>query len=275
MTRSPLLLACLLAAAASGVTIAVPDAAEARQATSPSADAPQPTTAPATSPAPASPPAETPATPTPSPTTGQTPPSTPSASGAATSATPPAPPPSVPLAADALAVRPGHYRLDPEHGKITWSVNHLGFSTYTGQFPGVAADLVIDPHDLSKTALTATVDLGSVDTANPKLDANLKDEGFFDAAKFPQATFKSTKVTVTGPRTARIDGALTLRGRTSPIVISATFNNAGVDPVDKQYTVGFDGAAIIRRSTFGVSQYVPLVGDDVLVRIEGEFKPAS
>ncbi len=181
----------------------------------------------------------------------------------------------MPLAAEALAVRPGRYRLDPDHGKITWSVNHLGFSTYVGQFPGVSADLVLDPKNLAKTTLNATVDLATVDTANPKLDAHLKEEGFFDSAKFPQATFKSTRVTVTGPRTARIDGDLTLRGKTSPIVISATFNNAGVDPVDKQYTVGFDGAAIIRRSTFGVSQYVPLVGDDVLVRIEGEFKPAS
>ncbi len=124
-------------------------------------------------------------------------------------------------------------------------------------------------------SLDATIDLASVDTDNAKLNDNLKGESFFNTSKFPTATFKSTKITPTGPRTARIDGTLTLRGKTSPVVISATFNNAGVDPVDKRYTVGFDGAAIIRRSTFGVSAYVPFVGDDVLVRIEGEFKPAS
>lgn len=179
------------------------------------------------------------------------------------------------LAPAALAVRAGSYKLDPEHGKITWSVNHLGFSTYAGQFAGVTADLTLDPRALGKTSLTATVDLGTVDTLNPKLNEQLKGDGFFDTAKLPDATFKSTSVTPTGPRSARIDGTLTLHGHTAPVVLSATFNNAGVDPVDKRYTIGFDAASIIRRSSFGVSEYVPLIGDDVLLTIEGEFKPAS
>ncbi len=182
--------------------------------------------------------------------------------------------PQMPLSAGAMAVKPGHYRLDPEHGKITWSVNHLGFSTYAGLLGTVTADLTVDPKNVAATTLTATVDTGSVATLNAKLDENVKGPGFLDVKQWPQATFKSTKVTVTGPQTARIDGDLTLRGKSAPIVISATFNNAGIDPVDKQYTVGFDGASIIRRSTYGVSQYVPLVGDNVLLRIEGEFKRA-
>ena len=176
---------------------------------------------------------------------------------------------------DPNMIRAGTYMLDKMHGRITWSVNHLGFSTYVGLLPGANADLALDPKDVSRTTLTATIDMNSVDTANASLNDHLKGEGFFDTKQFPQATFKSTKVTATGPRTARIDGDLTLRGKTAPIVISATFNNAGVDPVDKRYTVGFDGASIIRRSTFGASEYVPMVGDDVLIRLEGEFKQAQ
>ena len=199
-----------------------------------------------------------------------TPPAAPAAPAAA--ASPNLIAPGVTLAAKALEVKAGRYRLDPAHGKISWSVNHLGFSTYMGLFGGVAADLTLDPKDVSKIALTATVDTSTVDTLNPKLNAELVSESWFDSKKFPQATFKSTKVMVTGPQTARIDGDLTLHGKTFPIVVSATFNNAGVDPVDKQYTVGFDGASIVRRSTFGVSQYVPLVADNVTLRLEGEFK---
>lgn len=180
--------------------------------------------------------------------------------------------PAIALAAKALAVKPGHYKLDPDHGKITWSVNHLGFSTYSGEFGTVSADLTLDPRDVGQTALTASVDMASVGTLNPKLDAILKSDEWFDVKVYPQATFKATKVTVTGPQTARIDGDLTLRGKTAPIVISATFNNAGVDQVDKTYTVGFDGASIIRRSSFGVTRYVPFVGDNVTLHLEGEFK---
>ncbi len=216
-------------------------------------------------------------------TTAKPPPSTPPASSAPATPAPAAPAaaspnsiaPGVTLAAKSLAVKPGHYRLDPAHGKITWSVNHLGYSTYSGMFGGVSADLVLDPKDVGKIALTATVDTATVDTLNPKLNAELVGDGWFNSKAFPQATFKSTKITITGPQTARVDGDLTLHGKTFPIILSATFNNAGVDPVDKQYTVGFDGASIVRRSTFGVSQYVPLVGDNVILRLEGEFKPAS
>ena len=192
-------------------------------------------------------------------------------------ATSPAAPaaPAIKLAAKALAVKPGHYRLDLMHGKVTWSVNHLGFSTYVGQFSAVAADLVIDPKDPGHATLTATVDTGSVSTANPKLDAELKGEDWFNTAADGPASFRATSIAVTGGQTARVDGALTLHGKTAPIVISATFNNAGVDPVDKQYTVGFDAAAIIRRSTFGITKYVPLVSDNVTLRLEGEFKPAQ
>ena len=179
------------------------------------------------------------------------------------------------LAAKALAVKPGHYRLDPTEGKITWSVNHRGFSTYIGQFGIVAADLVIDPKDLARATLTAIADTTSISTLNSKLDAVLQSEDWFDSKQFPQASFKATAVTATGPQTARIDGELTLHGKTAPIVISATFNNAGVDPVDKLYTVGFDAAAIIRRSAFGISRDVPFIGDNVTLRLEGEFKPVA
>jgi polyisoprenoid-binding protein YceI len=183
--------------------------------------------------------------------------------------------PGVTLAPKSLEVKAGHYKLDPDHGKVTWSVSHLGYSTYVGQFAKASADLVLDPHDPSKMALTATVDTTSVGSFNPKLDTYLNGEGFLDTKVYPTATFKASKITVTGPQTARVDGDLTLRGKTFPIVISATFNNAGIDPIDKQYTVGFDGASIIRRSTFGVSQFLPLIGDNVTLRIEGEFKPVQ
>jgi len=173
------------------------------------------------------------------------------------------------------AVQAGTYRLDPAHGKITWSVTHFGFSTYIGQFSHVDATLKADPKAPAASSVQVTVDTGSLGTLNPALDTHLKSKDFLDVAAFPTATFKSTKVTVTGPKTADIAGELTLHGVTKPVVVHATFNQAGPNPIDKKYEIGFAGTAEINRSEFGVKAYVPAVSDKVTLTIEAEFKAAS
>jgi polyisoprenoid-binding protein YceI len=169
----------------------------------------------------------------------------------------------------------GAYTLNSDHSKVTWSVNHLGFSTYIGQFQGVTGALKIDPANLAATDLQVTIDTNLVGTLTPALDTHLKSADFLDTAKFPTATFKSTKVVRTGDRTADVTGNLTLRGVTKPVVIHATFNQAGVNFVDKEYSLGFDGKAVINRSEFGVAAYVPAVSDEVTLRLAAEFKAAK
>ncbi|MBD8906727.1 YceI family protein [Methylorubrum zatmanii] len=169
-------------------------------------------------------------------------------------------------------VKAGRYRLDPAHGKITWSISHLGFSTYYGQFTDVSGELVLDPKEPGKSTLSVTIGTGSVNGLNDTLNAHLKQPDFLDVEKFPQATFVSTSVDPTGPTTARVNGTLTLRGVSKPVSFDATFNQAGVNPVDKAYSVGFDGWVVIKRSEFGVNAFLPLLGDEVALRLEGEFK---
>lgn len=169
-------------------------------------------------------------------------------------------------------VQAGQYRFEPGHSKITWSVNHLGFSTYTGQFASVAGTLRIDPKAPTRASLDVTIDTASVGTLNPALDTHLKTADFLNVEKFPTATFKSTAIKLTGARTAAITGDLTLHGVTKPVVVEATFNQAGVNPLNKVYSLGFDGKAVIRRSDFGITTYVPAVGDDVTLTIEAELQ---
>jgi polyisoprenoid-binding protein YceI len=168
----------------------------------------------------------------------------------------------------------GAYTLNSDHSKVTWSVNHLGFSTYIGQFQGVTGTLKLDPANLAATDLRVTIDTNLVGTLTPALDTHLKSADFLDTAKFPTATFKSTKVTRTGDRTADVTGDLTLHGVTKPVVVHATFNQSGVNFVDKQYSLGFDGKAVIKRSEFGVAGYVPAIGDEVTLQLAAEFKAA-
>ena len=176
---------------------------------------------------------------------------------------------------DPTQVRPGAYVLDPAHGKITWSLSHLGYSTYYGQITDVSGEATLDPKDPAKSRLSVTVRIDSVSGLNPKLDAHLKTPDFFDTQKFPTATFSATAVEPTSPTTARVVGDLTLRGVTKPVAFDATFNQAGLSPVDKKYTVGFDGRAVIKRSDFGINAFLPILGDEVTLRLEGEFKAAE
>jgi polyisoprenoid-binding protein YceI len=169
-------------------------------------------------------------------------------------------------------VKAGAFAADPGHTKITWSISHFGFSTYVGQFSSVAAILKLDPKAVSATSLEATVQTHSIGTFNPALDTHLKSPDFLDVAKFPAATFKATAVKQTGERTADISGDLTLHGVTKPIVIQATFNRGGANPADPTYRVGFQGKTLIKRTDFGIKTYAPVLGDDVTLQIDAEFK---
>jgi len=177
-----------------------------------------------------------------------------------------------PFTTDPAQVPAGNYVLDKDHGKITWSVNHLGFSTYYGQFTDVDAKLTLDPKAPDQSKLDVTIAMSSVGTLNSELDKHLKSDEFFDVAQFPTATFKATKIVVKDERHGAITGDLTLHGVTKPVTLEAVFNQAGANPVDKKYTVGFSGKTVIKRSEFGITAYVPAVGDAVHLELEGEFK---
>jgi len=187
------------------------------------------------------------------------------------------------LTHDAAAVKAGDYVLDADHGKITFSVVHMGYSIYSGQFTGVQAKLHLDPAHLSASTLDATVPVEGVATGNPKLDTHLKTPDFFDAAKFPNVTFHATKIERTGAKTARITGDLTLLGATHPVTLEAEFLQAGKQPFFGFYEVGFSAHGELKRSDWGMTKFtsapnlpgfVP-VSDEVKLQIEGEFKAAQ
>jgi polyisoprenoid-binding protein YceI len=170
-------------------------------------------------------------------------------------------------------VTAGAYKLDSDHGKITWSVSHMGFSTYTGQFVNVQAELSLNPSNPSASTLTATIPLTDVMTGSNGLDGHLQSPDFFDTANHPTATFVSRSVEVDSddPNEATVIGDLTLRGVTKSVVVEVEFNQAGPS-MGNTYKAGFDGEATIKRSDFGITYGIPMgLGDDVKLHIEGEF----
>ena len=176
------------------------------------------------------------------------------------------------IAADAASVQAGTYSVEPSHTRVLFAVNHMGFSTWYGDFTGAKGTLVLDPKAPANSKLEVTLPTASISTTNTVLDGELKAADWFDAAKYPTITFTSTKVTPTGADTAKVTGDLTLHGVTKPVTLDVKFHGAGPHPMTKAYTVGFDAHGSLKRSDFGVSKYIPVVGDDVEITISAPFE---
>jgi polyisoprenoid-binding protein YceI len=172
---------------------------------------------------------------------------------------------------DPASVKAGTYKIEPYHTQAEFSVSHFGFTNFFGVFSGASGSLVLDPAKPAASRLEVSIPIQSVQTTIAPLDDQLKGDKWFDAAKFPTATFTSTKVVLSGRDSAVIAGNLTLHGVTKPITLKAHFIGAGVNPLDKSFTAGFEAAGTIKRSDFGVSTYAPLIGDDVRLTIAGAF----
>lgn len=176
---------------------------------------------------------------------------------------------SVTLANSTFAA-PETFQLDPSHTYVLWEINHLGFSTQVGKWYIASGTLVIDKDKPANSKVDAEINIDTLSTGLGELDEHLKGENFLDVAKFPTATFKSDKVTVTGKKTAKVNGMLTLHGVSKPVVLNVTFNKEGVSPVSENYTMGFAATTNIKRSDFGIKTFLPVLGDEVKIQIGAE-----
>lgn len=173
------------------------------------------------------------------------------------------------LAASAHAA-PETYTLDPTHTNIVWKANHLGFSNPSGKFVEATGQLVLDEAKPENSTVSVTIRPGSVLTGIPKFDEHLRSADFFESEKFPEAVFKSTKVDVTGEKTAKVYGELTLKGITKPVVLDVVLNQIAPNPMTGKKTAGFSATTTIKRSEFGITYAIPGVSDAVTIEIEVE-----
>jgi polyisoprenoid-binding protein YceI len=169
----------------------------------------------------------------------------------------------------------GLYTLDKSHANIVFGVSHLGFSQYFGRFNAFDATLQFDAKHPEKSKLEVIVDTTSGDSNNEKMNAKYDGEKFFHTAKFPTATFTSTRIEKLSDARGKITGDLTLLGVTKPVTLDVTFNGAGMNPFAGKHTLGFSATGRIKRSEFGMKEYLPAVGDEVNLMIEAEFNHAD
>jgi polyisoprenoid-binding protein YceI len=170
------------------------------------------------------------------------------------------------------ALRGGQYALDPNHATLLFKVEHMGLSTYVGRFDDFSAALDFDADNPSAARLDAVVRTASVDTNNAELEKTLRGASWFDVDRYPEANFRTVSVEPLTERTLRFTGSLTLLGRTAPVVLDVTFHGGARNPLTARYTLGFSATGSLRRSTFGMDDHIPLVGDEVSLEVHAEFQ---
>lgn len=190
----------------------------------------------------------------------------------------PAPPREAPVA---VGIPAGTYRLDPSHASLVFTVNHLGFTDYTGTFSRFDATLELDPEAPEAASLVATIDVASLVIPAPPEGflAELTGPDWLNAEAFPEMTYQSTQVEPTGDDTAVVTGNLTLNGTTAPVRLDVTFNGGypGFAELDPFARIGFSATGQLNRSDFGIAYGIPPEGsemgvsDAVEIIIEAEF----
>ncbi len=164
-------------------------------------------------------------------------------------------------------------KFEPDHTYVLFRYNHFGMSQPPGKIMGASGTLVLDSHDPTQDTVDIALDMNTLTTGLPDFDTQLKGKDYFDVAQFPQATFKSTKVEMTGDNTANVTGDLTIHGVTKSVVLAVTFTKKAFNPAIFKTGYGFSATAKIDRGDFGVTKYEPFIGGDIDLEIGAEVYP--
>jgi len=161
------------------------------------------------------------------------------------------------------------YTIDPTHTFPMFELSHLGFSTFRGRFNDSSGTVTLDPQNKTGS-VEVTIRVASVDSGVAKLDEHLLKPDFFDAAKFPTITFKASDFRFEGEKPVAVTGELNMHGVSKPVTLAVEAFTCKPHPLAGVWACGADLSTTIKRSDWGISTYVPAVGDDVRLRIEVE-----
>jgi polyisoprenoid-binding protein YceI len=166
------------------------------------------------------------------------------------------------------------WKDDPLHSKLTFTVTHRGFSSIFGLFQKFEATITSAKPDFSDAVFTLTADIASVNTEVKMRDDDLRSANFFDVAKYPSMTFKSTSISnTTGMKDRfKITGDLTMHGVTKTVTMDVWFRGTKEDPMSKKTKSGFQLKGMINRADFNVGPADPFdISTDVMITADGEF----
>ncbi len=172
-----------------------------------------------------------------------------------------------PAGAGAATATPGSYQIDPAHTSVTFAVSHMGISTLVGRFNGVEGDITLAPK--GDSSIEVSIETASVDTNHEKRDEHLRGPDFFNTKQYPVMKFSASSIDFGGAKSERIEGTLSLHGKTKPVMLTVETVGAGDDPWGG-YRAGYKATAVIKRSDFGMDFMPGGIGDDISVTLNIE-----
>lgn len=158
------------------------------------------------------------------------------------------------------------YEIDPTHTFPSFEISHMGLSTFRGRFDKTSGTITLD---LAKKtgSVDVTIDANSISTGVQKLDDHLRNPDFFEVAKYPTITFKSTRFKFDGNELDEVEGLLTMHGVTKPVTLDVDDFICKPHPMLKTPACGASLEAKIKRSDWGMTTYLPAIGDEVELKI--------
>jgi len=156
------------------------------------------------------------------------------------------------------------HTIDASHSEIGFTVRHMMFAKVRGQFKTWTTNVSYDAADPTKSTFEVAIDTASIDTREEKRDEHLRSADFFDAAKYPKMTFKSTKIAPNGAGKYKLTGDLTIRDATHPVTLDVEQTGSGKDPWGND-RLGFTAHGAISRSEWGLKWNQALEAGGVLV----------
>jgi polyisoprenoid-binding protein YceI len=169
----------------------------------------------------------------------------------------------------AAVAAPETFAIDPAHTAPRFEYNHFGYSNQLHSFDKTSGKIVLD-RAAHTGSVDVTIDATTVNSGFPLFNGHIQGEDFFNTAKYPTATFKSTKVKFDGDKPVSVDGDLTIKGITKPVTLTVTSFQAMPHPMLKKDAIGANAVTKIKRSDFNMSKFVPYVSDEVTVSIAVE-----
>lgn len=165
------------------------------------------------------------------------------------------------------------WKNDKPHSQLAFTITHLGISDVSGTFNDFDVNVTTSKKDFSDAAFDLTAKTASIDTRVEQRNNHLKSADFFDVAKFPEMTFKSTSLQKNGKDKYKLSGNLTLHGITKPVTMNLKYRGVTQNPMSKATTVGFQLDGVIKRSDFNVGPgfRAPMLSDEVRIKADGEF----
>jgi polyisoprenoid-binding protein YceI len=167
------------------------------------------------------------------------------------------------------------YDLNKDHTDVSFRISHAGFTLKHGEFADISGTLQLDSDHLEASSVDVSVVAASIWTNHAKRDQVLQGTDFLDGAHFPALHFVSTHVVQTAPGKLDVTGTLTLRGVSRPLVLHASVNRIGISPFGNTPAAGFTATGTLKRSDYGMDAMIPMIGDEVQIDIDAEFKRSS